>query len=244
METLAYLHLALVHEAPTDTDYLPSNSSWENPKLLTWLNQQKFSTSTAVQMLSVAIALGVLGLAHQASAAVQQGDRSKEVSSLQQRLQELGYFKTDVTGYFGSVTKEAVRQFQQDKGLIADGIVGTNTDAALRGQASENPQSAIDSSRGILRLGDRGEQVTSLQERLSAVGFSVGNKGIFDEKTQEVVRQFQKAKGLTVDGIVGEQTLAALPDINPPEAKPASKKPTSFFENESAPLTPFIRKPE
>jgi peptidoglycan hydrolase-like protein with peptidoglycan-binding domain len=245
METLAYLHLALAHEAPADTDETAAISGWESPKLLTWLNQQKLSTGTALHLLSLAVALGVLGMAHQASAAVRQGDRGKEVSTLQERLQELGYFKADVTGYFGSLTKEAVRQFQQDKGLTPDGVVGTNTEAALHGQASQSLQPISESSNGTWQLGDRGERVSTIQKRLALAGLSSGDKGVFDEATQDAVRQFQQTKGLKVDGIVGDRTLAALPEIGasePKEQKPAPKKPTSFFENESAPLTPFIRK--
>jgi peptidoglycan hydrolase-like protein with peptidoglycan-binding domain len=94
---------------------------------------------------------------------------------------------------------------------------------------------------------------------LAYAGFFVEQKGVvFDEATQEAVRQFQQAKGLTVDGIVGPQTMAALPKIgkskptaveNPvengeSEPTPAPKKATSFFENEDAPLSPFIRESE
>jgi len=99
METLAYLHLALANEEPTETDYGDLTSSWESLKQLSrgaihqvW-NQPKFSTSAAVSLLSFSIALGVLGITHQASAAVQEGDQGTEVTAVQQRLQELGYFK-------------------------------------------------------------------------------------------------------------------------------------------------------
>jgi peptidoglycan hydrolase-like protein with peptidoglycan-binding domain len=122
METLAYLHLALAHEAPADTDYTASISTWENPKLFARFNQQKLSTSAALPLLSLMIALGVIGMASQALALVQEGDRGAEVTSLQQRLQQLGYFKANITGFFGSVTKEAVIQFQQAKGLTPDGL--------------------------------------------------------------------------------------------------------------------------
>jgi len=213
METLAYLHLALAHEAPADTDYTASISTWENPKLFARFNQQKLSTSAALPLLSLMIALGVIGMASQALALVQEGDRGAEVTSLQQRLQQLGYFKANITGFFGSVTKEAVIQFQQAKGLTPDGIVGTNTEAALGEQPKSRPQPVRDSSNGILQLGDRGSQVSVLQESLAAAGFSGGASGLFDEATQDAVRRFQQAKGLTVDGIVGSQTRAALPAI-------------------------------
>jgi peptidoglycan hydrolase-like protein with peptidoglycan-binding domain len=213
METLAYLHLALAHEAQADTDYTASISTWENQKLFARFNQQKLSTSAALPLLSLMVALGVIGMASQALALVQEGSSGAEVTSLQQRLQQLGYFKANITGFFGSVTKEAVIQFQQAKGLTPDGIVGTNTEAALGEQPKSSPQPVSESSNGILQLGDRGSQVSVLQESLAAAGFSGGATGIFDEATQDAVRRFQQAKGLMVDGIVGSQTRAALPAI-------------------------------
>jgi peptidoglycan hydrolase-like protein with peptidoglycan-binding domain len=256
METLAYIHLALAHEAPSSTNDTASQITEENPQRLNWLNRSKLSISTAVHLLSLTVALGVLGMARQASAAVQQGDRGQEVTSLQQRLKELGYFKSDATGYFGSVTKKAVTQFQQDKGLEPDGVVGTKTQASLSTQvsSSEDAQSSSlsqsdasgdasgDAPKNVLQFGARGEQVGSIQKRLSSAGFSSGDNGIFDRATQGAVERFQRAKGLKVDGIVGKQTLAALPEEDGAQPKAAPKKPTSFFENDSAPLVPFIRK--
>ncbi len=257
METLAYLHLALAEEAATFTDDTASQITGENPQNLTWLNRSKLSIRTAVHLLSLTVALSVLGMARQAAAAVQQGDRGSEVTALQQRLKELGYFNTNVTGYFGSVTQRAVVKFQQDKGLETDGVVGTQTQASLGIQSTqasltEEPESSspsesessTESPKGVLQLGDRGEQVSSIQKRLSSAGFSSGDNGLFDQATQDAVRQFQHAKGLKVDGVVGQQTLAALPENDGSEPKPkaAPKKPTSFFENNSAPLVPFTRK--
>jgi peptidoglycan hydrolase-like protein with peptidoglycan-binding domain len=236
MESLAFLHLALAHETPASPDYLAEISTWEWTKLGERLNQHKVSTT--INLLAATVALGIVGMARQASAMVQQGDRGSQVTALQQRLLELGYFKADVTGYFGSVTKEAVTQFQEAKGLTPDGIVGTQTQTLL----SEQP--VRESAKSILQLGDRGSQITALQKRLAAAGFSASDSGIFNQETEDAVRQFQQAKSLTVDGIVGEQTLAALPEITPSQPKVAPQKARSFFENKSAPLTPFIRNPD
>lgn len=64
---------------------------------------------------------------------MRQGDRSTEVVALQNYLKAKGYFPTNVdsTGYFGSITKKAVQDFQKANGLVADGIVGKNTLSAL-----------------------------------------------------------------------------------------------------------------
>ncbi|MEW6497680.1 MAG: peptidoglycan-binding protein [Cyanobacteriota bacterium] len=227
METLAYLHLATANEAPLDIDYSAWTATGESLKqfgrsTLDYLwTQKKLSTTATVSLVSLTLSLTLLGMATQALAVVQQGDRGEEVTAVQQRLQQLGYYKTTVTGYFGSLTKEAVIQFQQAKGLVPDGIVGANTLAAMGGQPQPtsksgklpSPKPVTETSVRILRLGDKGRQVNVLQESLAAAGFPGRVNGIFDEATQKVVMRFQQAKGLTVDGVVGPQTWAALPAV-------------------------------
>ena len=63
----------------------------------------------------------------------------------------------------------------------------------------------------VLRKGNKGKQVKTLQHLLTAVGCECGNAdGIFGSRTLIAVKVFQKAKGLTVDGIVGKDTWTAL----------------------------------
>lgn len=57
----------------------------------------------------------------------------------------------------------------------------------------------------ILKLGSRGNEVKSLQEKLSLQA-----DGIFGPLTEEAVKDFQKSNGLEVDGIVGVNTLSKL----------------------------------
>lgn len=62
-----------------------------------------------------------------------------------------------------------------------------------------------------LRRGSKGADVTNLQTALNAQGYDCGTAdGIFGAATEKAVRAFQKAKGLTVDGIAGKATQAAL----------------------------------
>lgn len=61
------------------------------------------------------------------------GDVGSEVRFLQERLQTLGYAVSGVDGEFGAGTKQAVENFQASNGLRADGVVGEQTWAALRG---------------------------------------------------------------------------------------------------------------
>lgn len=249
METLAYLHLALAEETQDSSDCTAEISSWKKPEFLNWLNWPHLSTTAAIQLLSLTIVVGILGIARQASAMSQLGDRGPEVTVLQERLIELGYFKGEISGYYGAMTDEAVKKFQQAKGLTPDGIVGTNTQAALEEPAVK------ESNKETLRLGDRGEHVSNLQEKLATAGFAVSSqKGSFDEETEAAVRQFQQTKGLMVDGIVGKQTLGALTASNlkenakdnlkeiPKEKAPAPQKGVSWYEDKSAPLQPFIER--
>ncbi|WP_099189180.1 peptidoglycan-binding domain-containing protein [Tepidibacter mesophilus] len=55
------------------------------------------------------------------------GIKSQNVMVLQRNLKELGYFHTNPTGYYGSITKKSVLNFQRDNNLLADGIAGKNT---------------------------------------------------------------------------------------------------------------------
>lgn len=57
----------------------------------------------------------------------------------------------------------------------------------------------------VLKKGSRGEEVKTLQRKLNLIA-----DGIFGSITDETVRAFQKEHGLTVDGIVGDKTWAAL----------------------------------
>jgi murein L,D-transpeptidase YcbB/YkuD len=68
----------------------------------------------------------VLRLAEPGQSLVQ-GD---EVRQVQQALVKAG-FNIQVDGFFGNDTDKAVRQFQQQKGLTVDGIVGAKTQKAL-----------------------------------------------------------------------------------------------------------------
>jgi len=60
-------------------------------------------------------------------------------------------------------------------------------------------------------LGARGEDVRFLQTQLNvSAGAGLMPDGLFGAKTDAAVRAFQRTKGLTVDGIVGPKTWAAL----------------------------------
>jgi peptidoglycan hydrolase-like protein with peptidoglycan-binding domain len=65
--------------------------------------------------------------------------------------------------------------------------------------------------RPALTLGASGPDVVALQQRLTALGFTTGTAdGTFGAATETAVMNFQKAKNLPADGVVGATTWAAL----------------------------------
>jgi N-acetylmuramoyl-L-alanine amidase len=109
---------------------------------------------------------------------------------------------------FDEDLERRVRAFQQDRGLVADGVVGRQTAIVL------------DAARW--RLGDRillftpghpmrGDDVAALQERLVVLGVHVGPvDGVFGTVTEASLRELQRGLGLRPDGICGPATLHAL----------------------------------
>jgi peptidoglycan hydrolase-like protein with peptidoglycan-binding domain len=68
----------------------------------------------------------------------------------------------------------------------------------------------------ILYEGLQGEDVRELQSALESLGYDVGPiDGIFGPLTERAVKKFQKDNGLVVDGIVGQETFAALEKLIP-----------------------------
>jgi len=61
------------------------------------------------------------------SRVMRRGDEGIDVAVLQQKLKQLNYYKGSIDGIYGGGTIEAVKRFQQDKGLKADGVFGQSS---------------------------------------------------------------------------------------------------------------------
>jgi N-acetylmuramidase/Putative peptidoglycan binding domain len=70
-----------------------------------------------------------------------------------------------------------------------------------------------------LRIGSKGEQVMDLQRQLAALGFSNPQSGIFDQQTENALKDFQKHCKISADGIAGPTTFAAI-ERELPQFKP------------------------
>ncbi len=137
---------------------------------------------------------------------VKKNVRHADVKVLQQALKELGLYSGDITGRCGDKTVAAIKAFQSKYGLKADGIAGEATWAKLQAVTADTGKTAQ-----TLRNGDSGEAVRTLQRNLKSAGYFAGGvDGKFGPKTEEAVRKFQKAMGISVDGIAGKVTQDKL----------------------------------
>ena len=121
-------------------------------------------------------------------AILKKGRKGAPVRILQEAL------GVDADGVFGSGTQKALKAWQSDNGLGADGIAGPDTFAAM----------------GLfqlvlLRKGSRGETVKKLQEVL---GLEADGK--FGSGTEKAVKAWQSENDVDADGLVGVKTLSAM----------------------------------
>jgi N-acetylmuramoyl-L-alanine amidase len=110
---------------------------------------------------------------------------------------------------FDAALDQAVRAFQQDRGLIADGIVGRQTALQLDGARWHlGDRTLVLTTSGHLM---RGDDVAALQERMVVLGVFAGPvDGIFGPQTEASLRELQRGVGLPPDGICGPPTYEAL----------------------------------
>ena len=139
--------------------------------------------------------------------------KGTDVRNLQQDLTTLGYYWAEITGNFGAKTETAVKRFQEENGLTADGVAGSKTlNAVAAAVARKGGTPASGGSAGTtLKLNSQGTKVSQLQTDLKQLGYYYAEiTGNFGEKTEAAVKAFQKAKGLTADGVAGTKTLNAI----------------------------------
>ena len=142
---------------------------------------------------------------------LRRGDTGPAVVEIRRMLSQFALLSDATDGsadHFDPVVEHAVRAFQQQRGLITDGIVGQATYRALR--------------EAGWTLGDRmlallistpmcGDDVVTLQEQLLELGYDTGRpSGVFDEQTERGLRAFQRDYCDISDGVCGPATLRAL----------------------------------
>ena len=131
------------------------------------------------------------------------GDSGDNILLYQNRLQKLGYLTTEPDGIYGTDTQMAVRRFQEQNSLIADGYLGPITRDTLMSD---------DAVGNALSYSMHGSDVKNVQQRLYELNYlrAKNINSYYTSLTEKAVKLFQKNNGLTVDGKVGRHTMNVL----------------------------------
>jgi len=143
---------------------------------------------------------------------IRRNSSGEKVTDLQRRLKLLGYDLgvTDIDGIFGIETENAVRKLQQDRGLLVTGAIDQETWQELVDAGYKIGERML----YLKRPPFRGDDVRNLQLWLKTLGFYHYNEnGIFRERTNDALIEFQKNMNIADDGIVGEETLQHLKSL-------------------------------
>ncbi|MEV4143340.1 N-acetylmuramoyl-L-alanine amidase [Amycolatopsis sp. NPDC049691] len=152
---------------------------------------------------------------------LRRGDAGPDVAEIRSILAGMDLLPpvtgTDDYGTFDVAVEHAVRAFQQRRGLMTDGIVGPATFQALKGASyhlGSRPLSYMISSPV------HGDDVFTLQERLTELGFDAGRPdGYFGPATERALKTFQRDMRLTPDGVCGPATIRELHRLSSPRAR-------------------------
>jgi N-acetylmuramoyl-L-alanine amidase len=99
------------------------------------LSKRKFLISVMALLIMVTFVnleeAEALNLTEFGSRVMQRGDEGIDVAVLQQKLKQLNYYNGSIDGLYGGGTAEAVKRFQKDNGLQADGVFGESSFAVI-----------------------------------------------------------------------------------------------------------------
>jgi lipid-binding SYLF domain-containing protein len=165
---------------------------------------------------------------------------TKQVRQVQTALKNRGFDPGSIDGVMGPKTMMAVRNFQSSQGMTASGMIDEPTLVALEIQSKpatgSTSSSQTSSNVGNSRLPQQGNQppealpraeapsdigvgptafdredVRQAQMALKNRGYDPGElNGMISSQTQDAIRQFQMANGLSVNGKLDQPTQAAL----------------------------------
>ena len=152
---------------------------------------------------------------------LRRGDAGPDVAEIRSILAGMDLLPpvagTERYNTFDVAVEQAVRAFQQRRGLITDGVVGPATYQALKGASYHLGSRPL---QYLLSAPVHGDDVFTLQERLTELGFDAGRPdGYFGPQTERALRTFQRDMRLTSDGICGPATIRELHRLSSPRAR-------------------------
>ena len=145
-----------------------------------------------------------------------------KVAAVQVALKRIGLYNATVDGVRGPLTKAAIVHFQRRRGLSVDGVVGPQTRRAFgkRGRPAFGSRT--------MKRGDRGWDVAAMQYILARRGYPPGAiDAVFGPMTDMALRNFQRAYGLSSDGLAGPHTISALRHGRASRGMPGGTTPVS-----------------
>ena len=166
-----------------------------------------------------------------AGALIREKSKGEAVGKLQERLKELGYYAGEITNVCDSATVDAIKMFEGNNGLVADGEADADDQLVLYGGSAKDstvvatptPAPTLAPPTRTLRQNDKGEDVKSVQERLKELGYYTGAiSGTYSKATKAAVEAFQKKSSLEADGVVGPITRTVLYGVNAIYAQPTA----------------------
>lgn len=141
---------------------------------------------------------------------LRRGMKHPDVAVLQEKLSILGYFDgEEFVNDFGPKTEAALKAFQKDCGIAADGVAGKETFKLLTLKIRQ--YEILPENFEPLKEGDSGDRVADLQEKLKNLEiYTAEITSVFDQATIDAVIEFQKANSLSQTGIVDSATIIKL----------------------------------
>src|SRR5699024_3419325 len=128
------------------------------------------------------------------------GDRDNAIKDIKKKLNNIGFDGISITNYYGEWTRTRVKQFQENYGLNANGIVNTKTLNKLD-EVYNSPY----------QLGKRNSSVTALKKKLNKTKFGgITVTNYYGSFTKQRVEEFQRFVGMSPNGIADSQTRSEL----------------------------------
>ena len=203
----------------------PGQQSWGEQPI--WGNTATPTVGIATPYVPATATPSPTPIATPTSSMLRLGSQGEAVANVQAALKRLGYFEGKTDGDFGEYTENAVKNFQAQNGLTADGIVGPSTLSKLSSSSAKTarptstptpkatntpkPTAVPSYNNTYLENGSKGTKVTQMQSRLISLGYLAGSaSGSFCDITEMAVISFQTRSGLDADGVAGPGTLKKL----------------------------------